>query len=99
MARSRRATRGAILAVAVSMVFSLSACSKSLDMPKLESAIKQRVEKAVPGVKVTAVDCPTSRKAKKGDVFTCKVTGDDGSTGVVTVTQTSDKGDVTLKLN
>lgn len=46
------------------------------------------------GVPVKSVDCPKDRKIKAGDTFTCTVTAQDGTKGLVNVRQTNDKGDV-----
>jgi len=43
------------------------------------------------GARVASVRCPDGVKARRGGVFTCTVTGMDGSKGNVDVTQKNDK--------
>ena len=72
----------------------LSGCgSTKIDQGKAERFIRSAVVRKV-GARVKAVSCPSGIEAKKGDTFTCAVTGDDGSTGKANIRQTDDKGNV-----
>lgn len=71
----------------------LAGCSKGIDTDKAEGFIKKTVSQQV-GAKVEAVKCPGGLTAKKGETFTCTVTGTDGSSGRMLVTEKDDQGNV-----
>ena len=87
--------RHAVLAVPLAAAVALTGCATKIDHSKAEKQIKTLVEKQV-GSPVKSVNCPSGKTAKKGDTFTCTVTGGDGSKGDVTVTETDDKGRVNI---
>lgn len=68
----------------------------SVDTDKGEAFITKAITEQV-GARVKSVKCPENVTAKKGDRFTCDVTGADGSTGDAVVTQQDDKGSVTVR--
>lgn len=87
--------RTVALLAPLATVVALTGCSKTIDDSKAEKEIKTVVEKQV-GSKVKSVSCPGGKTAKKGDTFTCTVTGADGSTGKVLITEKDDKGNVNI---
>lgn len=71
-----------------------TACGETtIDQDKAETFISKTVGDQA-GVRVKTVTCPDDVKAKKGDTFTCVVTGKDGTKGDVTVVQRDDEGNV-----
>jgi hypothetical protein len=75
----------------------LSACGKEVvDTGDAEQRISESVAAQIKA-DVKSVDCPNDVDAKKGDVFTCTVTGGDGTKGPVEVRQEDDKGNVTFR--
>jgi hypothetical protein len=85
--------RPAALLLAPVAVLTLAGCSTTIDDGKAEGLIRKAVTEQV-GAHVKRVDCPGGKTAKKGETFTCTVTGVDGSTGSAIVTETDDKGKV-----
>lgn len=85
----------AALVLVPAAAVTLAGCSTKIDTGKAEGLIRTAVAEQV-GAHVKSVDCPGGKTAKKGDTFTCKVTGTDGSTGDAIVTETNDKGHVTV---
>lgn len=73
----------------------LGACSKVLDMDKVESGIEDGLNEQL-GVDAD-VDCPDEREAKRGDTFQCKVSAG-GDTATVRVEQKDDEGNVNWEL-
>lgn len=71
----------------------LTGCESKVDPGKAEKLITGAVTDQV-GARVKSVECPSGKVAKKGDTFTCKVTGIDGTTGDALVTEKDDKGNV-----
>ena len=85
-------TASSIVAVMAAALF-LGACSKTIDIPKVESEIKSGILTQT-GISVLSVDCPDEVDAEEGNTFECTAVGEDGSTATVEVTQTSDEGDI-----
>jgi hypothetical protein len=73
----------------------LAGCATEIDDKKAEKFIAGRVEDQA-GASVKSVSCPGGLTAKKGKTFECTVTGDDGTTGKVNVTEKDDKGNVAV---
>jgi hypothetical protein len=65
--------------------FTVSGCSKNLDMPRIKESIKAGIEKQS-GIRVAWVECPDERKAKPGDRFECRA-GVEGAAVTVDVVQ------------
>lgn len=92
------ATVAAVVAVAsVALGAGCSATVKQVDTSKIEQAIGSQFSKQG-GTPITNVSCPDTVDAKKGDVFTCTATFQDGDQEPVKVTQTDDHGHVLAKL-
>ena len=71
-------------------------CKKRIDKDKLEKVIRSNFTERV-GTAPDSVNCPKNEKAKKGDIFTCTLKM--GAMSIpVEVTQTSDNGDVSMRL-
>ena len=87
--------RAAGIGLLLCFLLLLGACSKVLDMDKVESSIKQGLNEQL-GVDAD-VDCPDERDAKKGDTFQCSVSSD-GDTATVRVEQKDDEGTVNWEL-
>ncbi len=85
-----------LLLLLVPAVLVFSGCSKSIDDEKAEGFIKKTVAQQV-GAKVRSVKCPSGLTAKKGETFTCTVTGTDGSSGRMLVTEKDDQGNVNVR--
>ena len=82
-----------ILAVALF----LAGCGTTvIDADKGEAFITKTVEEQT-GARVESVACPDDLEAEKGATFKCTVTGEDGTTGEVSVDQEDDKGSVTIE--
>ncbi|MFN8186210.1 MAG: DUF4333 domain-containing protein [Gaiellales bacterium] len=79
------------------LALALAACG-TLDTSQLEQLVSERIE-AVIGFAPASVDCPKDVEAKAGDVFSCTVTGSDGSTAEIEVTQKNDEGNVDVAGN
>jgi hypothetical protein len=73
----------------------LAGCATQIDNKKAEKFITKQVEQRIGG-EVKSVDCPSGLTAKKGKTFDCTVTGADGTTGKLTVTEKDSKGNVTV---
>lgn len=76
-------------------VLVLAGCSKGIDEKKAEGFIKKTVAQQV-GAKVKDVRCPSGLTAKKGETFTCTVSGADGSSGKMLVKEKDDQGNVNV---
>jgi hypothetical protein len=88
--------RPVLAALALLAAGTLASCGETtIDADKGEKFIRGVVAEQV-GARVASVTCPDGLKAKKGGMFTCSVTGTDGSKGVVDVTQKDDEGNVTV---
>lgn len=84
------------LILLVPLLVAIAGCgSTTVDTEKGEKFISKTVEDQV-GADVKSVKCPEDIPAKKGDTFTCVVTGADGTTGDAEVTQKDDKGNVAV---
>src|SRR4051812_25833108 len=86
----------AVSLLAVLAVPALAAgCSvgKKLKTDQLETQLAQQV-KSQTGNAVSKVECPDDVDVKAGSAFSCKLTMKSGKKGVITVTQTDDKGHV-----
>lgn len=82
------------IALAALPLITIAGCGTSvIDADKAAEQISRMV-RVQAGVPVKSVDCPTDRKIKAGDNFTCTVIAQDGTKGQVNVRQTNDKGDV-----
>ena len=77
----------------IPVVVALGGCAKKIDDAKAEKFISKTITDQI-GAKVKSVKCPTDLTAKKGETFTCTVTGADGSTGDTKVTEKDDQGNV-----
>ena len=75
----------------------LAGCGKKIvDTADAEQRISESVADQVKA-NVRSVSCPKDVKAKTGGVFTCTVTGGDGTKAPVRVRQQDDKGNVTFQ--
>ena len=83
------------LAAVLVAAVALCGCTTEIDAAKGEKLIERAVTSQV-GAKVRSVECPEGLVAKKGARFRCKVTGADGSTGDVVVTERDAKGKVSI---
>lgn len=72
-----------------------------LDTEALEADIERGLDEqlAGQGIDIIGVTCPDDVAPRTGDVFTCRAAVDDGSTAIVTVTQTDDQGNVTWEIS
>jgi hypothetical protein len=64
---------------------------QKIDVKGSNALIRGSVEEQL-GIRVKAVTCPAEVKVQARAVFTCLVTGQDGSKGTATVKQTDGKG-------
>ena len=87
------ASTGRSLALIVVCALALSGCSRRLDTPGLESALKTDIQRKA-DVSIRSVSCPDGLKPAKGATFLCTLTYGDRSKHHVTVTETDDHGDV-----
>jgi hypothetical protein len=71
----------------------IAGCSNTIDSDKAETTISRLVATRI-GTQVARVDCPSGKTAHKGDSFTCRIVGKDGSAADATVVETDDKGTV-----
>ena len=97
------ATRTALFAFLFASV-GLTACSfefsvggKNLNSRRLNEFLETEVETQT-GLSIADVSCPEPRPLEEGDVFECELTDDQGATVITTVTQTSDDGDVNMRI-
>jgi hypothetical protein len=87
--------RARTIVVACSLVGALS-CTKTLDSGGLEDQIKTLIQERG-GPTLTSVSCPDDVQAQAGGTFTCTAT-DDAKTYTIEVTQTDDKGNVSIRI-
>lgn len=80
--------------VVVAAVLAIAGCNV-IDHGKVEGSIKDDL--VAKKVTVKSVDCPSDRKAKQGDKFTCTVTTDH-QTLTVDVEQEDDQGSIKWEL-
>jgi hypothetical protein len=80
----------------VCLLGGLGACTRNLDMEKLEGKIKDTIEDQT-AAKVDEVECPEKRPIKDDDEFACDVEFEGGGDGTVNVKQKGG-GDVKYKL-
>ncbi len=77
---------------ALALALALAACGTTkIDTTGTERFIERTVSRRA-GVRVASVGCPREVTAKRGDTFTCTVTGTDGSTGKAVVRELDDEG-------
>ena len=93
--RGARTVTGIVAVLA--LVLTLGACSKTLEMDRVESEIESGIESQT-GASVLSVDCPDEVEAVDGDTFECTAVAEDGSQATVEVTQTSDDGDISWEV-
>ena len=76
----------------------LAACSitSTLSTDDIQSAISKGLTEQLGGT--YTVTCPSSIEAKAGATFDCEIVTATGATGVVTATQTDDKGNITWEI-
>lgn len=77
------------IAVAVGL---LAACSSSLSQTDVQDKLTAGMSEQIGGD--YTISCPSDIPATAGGTFMCDTTGADGSTGVITVTQTDDQGNL-----
>lgn len=87
-------SRGTVPALAV-LVFGLAGCATTIDEKKAEKLVTKAARSV--GAQVKSASCPGGVNAKKGNTFTCEVTGADGSTGKVLILETDAKGNATVR--
>ena len=73
----------------------VAGCGK-LDNKKIEDNIKSTLKGK--GITMKSIDCPTDRKLKSGDKFTCTGESDDGTKCTFDVEQTDGSGDIKWNL-
>lgn len=84
-----------LLVAAAGLLLVLTGCAKQIDDAKAEAFIAKTVSDEI-GVRVESVKCPGGLVAKQGDSFQCTVTGRDGSSAKIKVTERDDQGHVAL---
>jgi hypothetical protein len=82
---------GAVLVGAA--LFGMVACSQTLKMDTVKSAVSSGVTTQV-GLTVASVTCPDTREVKANDTFECTVAPQGGGRLTVKVTQKDDQGNV-----
>lgn len=87
-------SRATVPALAV-LVFALAGCATTIDEKKAEKLVTKTARSA--GAQVKRASCPGGLNAKKGNTFTCEVTGADGSTGKVLILEKDAKGNATVR--
>ena len=70
----------------------LAACSNSLSQSDVQDKLTQGMSDQLGGE--YTVSCPSDIPVAAGATFTCEATGADGSSGVITVTQDDDQGNL-----
>lgn len=71
--------------------------TRSIDVDRLETTLTDGLTEQF-GATIQSVECPDEIAMEAGDEFECTATDDQGNTGVVTVTQDDDEGNITWKL-
>ncbi len=84
------------IAAVVGVIVLAAVVPKTLDTTKIETQMVSTTQQAAGGVAPTGLQCPDNVVAKAGATFTCTAQLD-GQPLHYTVTQTSDKGDVTFE--
>ena len=70
----------------------VAGCSSSLDQADVQSKLSQGMTDQLGGD--YTVSCPSDIPLSAGSTFSCTTSGADGSTGVITVTQDDDQGNL-----
>lgn len=78
-------------------VLGLAACSSSLDMAAIKTAITDGLKTQL-GLEVASVSCPDSREIKAADTFECIATPKMGGRLTMKVTQKDDEGNIGWEL-
>ncbi len=71
----------------------MTACSSSLSQSDVQDKLSQGMTDQLGGT--YTVTCPSDIPISAGSTFTCDAVGDDGSMGIITVTQDDDQGNLT----
>lgn len=71
--------------------------TRYIDVDRLETTLTDGLTEQT-GAAIESVECPDEIAMEAGDEFECTATDDQGNTGVVTVTQDDDQGNITWKL-
>jgi hypothetical protein len=79
------------------LALALGGCTRTIDSEKAGRTITKAVSSRT-GSKITKVDCPSGKTARKGDTFRCTVVAGDGGSGTVVVTETDDEGTVRVRV-
>lgn len=69
----------------------------SINITRIEEVISEDLATQV-GVAIVSVECPDDVVMEAGNDFECTATDEQGNTGVVTVTQDDDEGNISWKL-
>jgi hypothetical protein len=88
-------TRLIALAAGVAALTATGCGEQQIDVKKSAKLIQTSVEQQV-GAQVKSIKCPDQVKVKAKAVFTCVVTGADGTKGTANVTQTDGKGTISV---
>lgn len=78
-------------------VLGLTACTSSLDMAAIKTAISEGLKTQM-GLEVASVTCPESREIKASDTFECTATPTLGGRLIMKVTQKDDQGNIAWEL-
>ena len=84
-----------VLAAGVAGLTAIGCGERQIDVKKSATLIQTSVEEQV-GADVQTIKCPDEVKVKAKSVFTCVVTGADGTKGTANVTQTDGKGTISV---
>ncbi|MGH2381262.1 MAG: DUF4333 domain-containing protein [Candidatus Limnocylindria bacterium] len=71
--------------------------TRYIDVERLESTLSDGLTQQT-GATIQSVECPEEIAMETGNEFECTATDDQGNTGIVTVTQDDDQGNITWKL-
>jgi hypothetical protein len=83
------------LAAGVAALTATGCGEQQIDVKKSAKLIQTSVEEQI-GADVKTIKCPDQVKVKAKAVFTCRVTGADGTTGTASVTQIDGKGTISV---
>ncbi len=88
-------SRRIALAAGIAALTAAGCGQQQIDVPKAAKLIQSSVEEQL-GTDVRSISCPDEVKVEAKATFDCLVTGQDGTEGTATVTQTDGKGTISV---
>lgn len=88
-------SRRTVLTAGIAALIATGCGGQRIDVPKASKLIQSAVEEQL-GTDVKSISCPVEVEVEAKATFDCIVTGNDGTKGAATVTQTDGKGTISV---